>query len=79
MAPKPLILFFSRVQHAVSTYSSLSEVARTEVVTSTSRAEFFTDVESKYRNPVVIYRNSSSGSVSPPLTINHLSFSHMDS
>lgn len=62
-APKPFILFFNPVRHAKAYYESLQDVARTEVVTSKSRDEFFRDVESKYKDVSVIYRTSASGAV----------------
>jgi hypothetical protein len=62
---KPLILFFSPVRHALTTYKTLSAYARTEIVTSTSRQDFFEDIEGKYRDAVAIYRTSASGVVSP--------------
>lgn len=60
---KPFILFFNPVRHAKACYDSLQEVARTEVVTSKSRDEFFKDVEGKYKEVSVIYRTSASGAV----------------
>ncbi|KAJ6071905.1 hypothetical protein N7499_009919 [Penicillium canescens] len=64
MSPaKPLVLFFSPVRHATSTYEQLQQVAQTEVVTSQSRDEFFDDVATKYQNVFAIYRTSASGSV----------------
>jgi hypothetical protein len=62
---KPLILFFSRVRHALTAYKALSAYARTELVTSTNRQNFFKDIEGKYRDAVAIYRTSASGVVSP--------------
>ncbi|KFA45458.1 hypothetical protein S40293_10160 [Stachybotrys chartarum IBT 40293] len=50
---KPFILFFNPVRHATAFYESLSEVARTEVVTSKSRAGFFEDLEGKYKDITV--------------------------
>lgn len=64
---KPRILFFSPVRHAVAAYESLHSVAAPEVVTSKSRAEFFADVKTKYRDIQAIYRTSSSGAVCSPL------------
>lgn len=60
---KPFILFFNPVRHAEAYYESLQEVARTEVVTSKSRDEFFKDLEGKYKDISVIYRTSASGAV----------------
>jgi hypothetical protein len=62
---KPLILFFSPVRHAVATYKALGAYARTEIVTNTSRQDFFKDIGGKYRDAVAIYRTSASGVVSP--------------
>lgn len=62
-SPKPFILFFNPVRHAKPYYESLQEVARTEVVTSKSRDEFFKDLEDKYKDISVIYRTSASGAV----------------
>ncbi|KAH7124178.1 D-isomer specific 2-hydroxyacid dehydrogenase [Dendryphion nanum] len=62
-AVKPRILFFNPVQHAHKAYNALSNVADTEVVTSTSRDKFFSDVKSKYNNIQAIYRTSASGAV----------------
>ncbi|KAF5587531.1 hydroxyacid dehydrogenase [Fusarium pseudoanthophilum] len=61
--PKPLILFFSPVRHAMSAYEELQDVARVELVTSTNRQEFFEDVQGKYKDVLVIYRTSASGAV----------------
>ena len=63
-AQKPLILFFNPVKHAVAAFRKLSLEAQTEVVTSTSRKEFFEDIKTKYKGAVAIYRTSASGSVS---------------
>ena len=60
---KPLILFFNPVRHAVAAYKSLASIARTEVVTSKSRHEFFKDTRDKYKDAVAIYRTSASGAV----------------
>ncbi|KAJ6114509.1 hypothetical protein N7486_000287 [Penicillium sp. IBT 16267x] len=60
---KPLVLFFSPVKHAHSQYELLQQVARTEVVTSRSRDEFFKDLETKYKGAFAIYRTSASGIV----------------
>lgn len=62
-SPKPFILFFNPVRHAKPYYESLQEVARTEVVTSKSRDEFFEDLKGKYKDISVIYRTSASGAV----------------
>jgi glyoxylate reductase len=61
---KPFILLFNSVRHAKPFYEELQKVARTEVVTSKSREEFFTDVGGKYTDISVIYRTSASGAVS---------------
>ncbi|KAM5347576.1 hypothetical protein ACJ41O_007400 [Fusarium nematophilum] len=63
MPPKPRILFFNPVRHALSAYEALRLVARPEVVTSKSRAEFFSDLTSKYHDIQAIYRTSASGAV----------------
>lgn len=63
MSLKPLILFFTPVRHATEVYKALSNIARTEVVTSKSREEFFKDVKEKYRDAQAIYRTSASGAV----------------
>ncbi|KAF4419197.1 hydroxyacid dehydrogenase [Fusarium acutatum] len=60
---KTFILFFSPVRHAKTVYEDLQDVATVEVVTSTSRQEFFKDVQSKYKDIQVIYRTSASGAV----------------
>lgn len=60
---KPLILLFNRVMHATAFYETLQKVARTEVVTSKSRDEFFKDLDGKYKDISVIYRTSASGAV----------------
>ncbi|CAJ0552540.1 Ff.00g006180.m01.CDS01 [Fusarium sp. VM40] len=62
-AAKPFILFFNPVRHAKAVYKKLEEVARVEVVTSTSREQFFKDVQDKYKDIRVIYRTSASGAV----------------
>ncbi|RAR10367.1 tartrate dehydrogenase [Stemphylium lycopersici] len=59
----PRILFFNPVRHAVKSYEALQTVADTEVVTSASRQEFFTDVGKKYGDIKAIYRTSASGAV----------------
>ncbi|KAH6653009.1 putative 2-hydroxyacid dehydrogenase [Truncatella angustata] len=59
----PFILLFNPIKHAKPFYNGLQEVARTEVVTSRSRHEFFNDVKDKYRDVSVIYRTSASGAV----------------
>ncbi|KAH8878806.1 2-hydroxyacid dehydrogenase UNK4.10 [Thozetella sp. PMI_491] len=63
MSFKPLILFFNPVNHAKPFYHSLQDIARTEVVTSKAREEFFQDVQDKYKDVSVIYRTSASGAV----------------
>lgn len=60
---KPRILFFNAVRHALAQYEALGTVARTELVTSTSRAEFFDDLEHKYHDVRAIFRTSASGAV----------------
>jgi lactate dehydrogenase-like 2-hydroxyacid dehydrogenase len=60
---KPRILFFSPVRHALQAYDALQKGASTEVVTSTSRKEFFSDIRSKYSDIQAIYRTSASGAV----------------
>lgn len=62
-AAKHLILFFNPVKHALGYYEQLQHVARTELVTSTSRDIFFKDLASKYKDVSVIYRTSASGVV----------------
>lgn len=61
--PKPRILFFNPVRHAVAVYRSLAEIAVTEVVTSQSREGFFSDLKNKYAGINAIYRTSASGAV----------------
>ncbi|KAI9926550.1 hypothetical protein MW887_004318 [Aspergillus wentii] len=71
----PLLLFFNPVRHATSTYEQLQKIAQTEVVTSTSRDEFYADLQGKYHNVSIIYRTSASGAVAGPFDadfINHL-------
>jgi len=60
---KPQILFFNPVRHALDAYRKLSSIAQTEVIASKSRAEFFEDVKSKYKDIVAIYSTSSSYAV----------------
>jgi glyoxylate reductase len=67
MVSKPFILFFNPVRHALGVYQTLSTVARTEVIASKSRAEFFQDLKEKYKNIVAIYSTSSSYAVSKSL------------
>jgi glyoxylate reductase len=62
----PHILFFSPVRHAVQEYQHLSSIAKTQVISSKSRAEFFNDVKSKYNDITAIYSTSSSYAASPP-------------
>lgn len=62
--PRPFILFFNPVRHAVPFYHQLQKVARTEVVTSKSREEFYSDLRRKYKDFSIIYRTSASGAVS---------------
>ncbi|CZR56506.1 probable glyoxylate/hydroxypyruvate reductase (D-isomer-specific 2-hydroxy acid dehydrogenase superfamily) [Phialocephala subalpina] len=60
---KPRILLFNPIRHAHDAYKKLSQVARTEVISSKSRAEFFEDVKDKYKDIVAIYSTSSSYAV----------------
>ncbi|KAM0323177.1 hypothetical protein ACHAQA_009027 [Verticillium albo-atrum] len=60
---KPRILFFSPVRHAIAAYKDLHASTAPEVVTSTSRAEFFADIGTKYQDIQAIYRTSASGAV----------------
>lgn len=60
----PRILFFSPVRHAHQAYEALQQLAVTELVTSTTREEFFSDLREKYSDIQVIYRTSASGVVS---------------
>lgn len=64
---KPRILFFNPVRHAKQDYEALKEVASPELVTSTSRDEFFNDLSTKYQDIEAIFRTSSSGAVSDVL------------
>ena len=66
---KPTVLFFNAIRHATPFYSKLQEVARTEVVTSKSREEFFADVKTKYKDIFAIYRTSASGAVSKLISL----------
>ncbi|KFY72186.1 hypothetical protein V499_07653 [Pseudogymnoascus sp. VKM F-103] len=61
--PRPLILFFNPVRHALADYQALGKVADTQTVTSKSREEFFQDLSTKYQSAQVIYRTSASGAV----------------
>ncbi|KAL2877064.1 hypothetical protein SGCOL_007685 [Colletotrichum sp. CLE4] len=61
--PKPRILFFNPVRHALDEYEALKLVANPEVVTSISRAGFFNDLRTKYHDIEAIFRTSSSGAV----------------
>ncbi|KAF2103159.1 2-hydroxyacid dehydrogenase [Rhizodiscina lignyota] len=72
-AIKPRVLFFSPVRHALGVYKALSDVARTEVVTSKSREEFFEDVKGKYKDIRVIYRTSYSSAVAGPFDAQFIS------
>lgn len=63
-AHKPFVLFFNPVKHASDFYKKLQDVARTEVVTSKTRDEFFKDLQDKYHDIFAIYRTSASGAVS---------------
>ncbi|KAH7357432.1 D-isomer specific 2-hydroxyacid dehydrogenase [Pyrenochaeta sp. MPI-SDFR-AT-0127] len=60
---QPRILFFNPVRHARQAYEALQKVASTEVVKSTSRQEFFSDIRTKYSDIQAIYRTSASGAV----------------
>lgn len=60
---KPRILFFNPVRHAVAAFEALRSVTAPEVVTSTSRSEFFADIQTKYHDIQAIYRTSASGAV----------------
>ncbi|KAI0412022.1 putative 2-hydroxyacid dehydrogenase [Xylaria grammica] len=60
---KPFILLFNPVRHAKGYYEDLQRVARTEVVTSTSRQELYKDLKTKYKDIAAIYRTSASGAV----------------
>ncbi|KAB8261363.1 D-isomer specific 2-hydroxyacid dehydrogenase [Aspergillus pseudonomiae] len=62
-APRPFILFFNPVRHAIPFYQQLQDVARTEVITSKSRDEFYFDLQRKYKDISIIYRTSASGAV----------------
>lgn len=70
-ASKPFVLFFNPVRHACSFYAKLQEVAHTEVVTSKGRADFFKDLQDKYKNIFAIYRTSASGTVSTTAKLYH--------
>ncbi|KAH7069336.1 D-isomer specific 2-hydroxyacid dehydrogenase [Paraphoma chrysanthemicola] len=75
VAALPRILFFNPVRHARDAYEALQKVARTEVVTSQSRQEFFSDLQTKYGDIQAIYRTSASGAVAGNFDqdfINHL-------
>jgi len=61
---RPFILFFNSVRRAVSFNQQLQKIARTELVTSKSRDEFFSDLQGKYKDISVIYMTSASGAVS---------------
>ncbi|KAB8204984.1 D-isomer specific 2-hydroxyacid dehydrogenase [Aspergillus parasiticus] len=61
--PRPFILFFNPVRHAVPFYHQLQKIARTELVTSKSREEFYSDLQRKYKDISIIYRTSASGAV----------------
>ncbi|KAF6824174.1 hydroxyisocaproate dehydrogenase [Colletotrichum musicola] len=60
---KPRILFFNPVRHAVAEYEALKTVSIPEVVTSKTRAEFFSDLRGKYQDVQAIWRTSASGAV----------------
>ncbi|PVH87194.1 hypothetical protein DL98DRAFT_556697 [Cadophora sp. DSE1049] len=60
---RPRILFFNPVRHALENFQKLSFVAQTEVVASTSRADFFEECKDKYKDIVAIYSTSSSYAV----------------
>ncbi|KXH27568.1 hypothetical protein CSAL01_00735 [Colletotrichum salicis] len=61
--PKPRILFFNPVRHALDEYEALKSVANPEVVTSSSRAKLFDDLRTKYHDIEAIFRTSSTGTV----------------
>lgn len=61
--PRPLILLFNPVRHALADYQALEKIADIRVVTSKSREEFFQDLSAKYQGAQVIYRTSASGAV----------------
>ncbi|OIW32821.1 hypothetical protein CONLIGDRAFT_694989 [Coniochaeta ligniaria NRRL 30616] len=63
ITPKPRILFFNPVRHAIAAFEALSKVAQVEIVTSKSRQDFFRDIEGKYYDIRAIYRTSASGVV----------------
>ncbi|KAI0535049.1 putative 2-hydroxyacid dehydrogenase [Xylaria digitata] len=60
---KPFILFFNPVRHAKGCYEDLQRVARTGVITSTLRQEFYEDIKNKYKDITAIYGTSASGTV----------------
>jgi len=64
VVPKPRILFFNPVRHALAAFEAIGKVAQVEVVESKSRQEFFEDIEEKYHDIRAIYRTSASGVVS---------------
>ncbi|KAH8655125.1 D-isomer specific 2-hydroxyacid dehydrogenase [Tricladium varicosporioides] len=53
--PRPQILFFNPVRHALRKYQELASVAQVEVISSTNRLEFFKDLEKKYKDITAIY------------------------
>lgn len=63
MPPLPRILFFNPIRHAHQAYEALQKIAACEVVTSTSRQQFFSDLRNRYNDIQVIYRTSASGAV----------------
>ncbi|KAH8595749.1 D-isomer specific 2-hydroxyacid dehydrogenase [Bisporella sp. PMI_857] len=63
MILKPRILFFNPVRHAHSKFQELSAIAQTENLSSNSRAEFFKDLNGKYKDINAIYSTSSSYAV----------------
>lgn len=62
--PEHFILFLNPVRHAIYFLQQLPKIARTELVTSKSRDEFFSDLQGKYKDITIIYRTSVSGAIS---------------
>lgn len=63
ISSKPRILLFNPVRHALDQYSELQKSTAPELVTSTSREQFFEDCRAKYDGVGAIYRTSASGAV----------------
>ncbi|EYE97767.1 NAD(P)-binding protein [Aspergillus ruber CBS 135680] len=61
--PEHFILFLNPVRHAIYFLQQLPKIARTELVTSKSRDEFFSDLQGKYKDITIIYRTSVSGAI----------------